>query len=609
MSDRFKIFRWRAVGPLLLFLLLLVVLWVLFADTLARRETVANLSELLGTEVDLAGLRIRESDAAVDLTGLAIADPRDSMRNLIEAGGITVDLDPIPLTEKKIVIDQLKLSGLRFLTRRERPARPADPNSPAGRLLQQTEAWARDKFQFPALALGRVDTVKSVVLQPAQLQSVQAAQALTGRADSTRRSLEQGLATLDLQPLLDSTTALAGRLARLDPKQAGLAGIKDAVTSAQQGVDQLKQARGRLQALEQTAHTSMSNLQAGLADLDAARQRDYAFARGLLNLPSFAGPDIGQSLFGRHSVDYFQQALYYAKLLQRYVPPGLQPWNRPGPKRVRMDGTNVEFPQEAQYPRFLLKQADLDLALGDSARNSFTAKLANITSQPALYGRPATLEASGRLGGATPVTVSLNGLMRAFGPAPKDSVVARVQGVTLPSFKLPGLGFSVAPGRSTVGFGFTLAGDRLAGSWELSTGEARWQADSSRLQSGSLVQTTIWRVVSGLSELRVRADLGGTVTAPTLKVSSNLDDAIAARLKGIAGEELAKAEAKARAAVDRLVNDQVTALQGRVSALQSQVVDRLPVERGKLDQAQQQLEAQVKRLAGPAGGILKLPKL
>jgi hypothetical protein len=107
----------------------------------------------------------------------------------------------------------------------------------------------------------------------------------------------------------------------------------------------------------------------------------------------------------------------------------------------------------------------------------------------------------------------------------------------------------------------------------------------------------------------VRAELGGTIDSPTLKVRSNLDDAIAARLRGLVGEELAKAEQKARAAVDQLVSQQVAALETKVNDLQSQALARLPVERTQLDGVQQQLETQLKRLAGSAAGGLKLPKL
>jgi uncharacterized protein (TIGR03545 family) len=610
MSDkRFRVFRWKAVGPLLLFLLILVVLWIIFADGIVRTQAESNLSETLGTQVDIASLRIREADAAVDIGGLAIADPRDRMKNLFEAGAITVDLDPIPLAEKKIVIDRVRLSGLRFLTGRKTPARPADPNSPAGRLLSETRQWARDKFQFPKLALGRIDTVKSLVLNPEELGTVKAAKAFLGTVDSTRDAFEQGLASLQLKALVDSSTALANQLAKTDPKSLGLAGVKSSVTSVQKAIDRIKQARSRLQTLEQSARTSLGQLQQGLQGVNAARLRDYAFAKGLLQLPSFDAPDIGASLFGEQSTDYFQQALYYARIAQKYVPPGLQPWNRPGPKRTRLAGTTVEFPKEKEYPRFLLRQGDIELATGAAQQNAFKASFAGITSQPALLGRPATLVASGRLDGDSPISLDLSALSRHFGSSPKDSLAARVAGVSLPAIPFPGLPFAVNPGKSTIGLGFSLAGDRLAGSWDISSSLVTWTADSTRLGSASPVESTVWRVISGLSSLEVRAELGGTIDSPTIKVRSNLDEAIAARLRGLVGEELAKAEQRARAAVDQLVDQQVTALQAKVGELQTQALSRLPVEREQLDGVQKQLETQLKRLAGSAAGGLKLPKL
>jgi uncharacterized protein (TIGR03545 family) len=609
MSDRIRIFRWRAVGPLLLFLVLLVTLWVLFADEFARTQAESNLSEILGTEVDLAKVRIRTADAAVDLSGLAIADPRNPARNLFEAAAITFDLDPVPLTEKKIVIDELKLSGLRFLTIRKTPARPSAPDSPAGQLLRETTEWAKDKFQFPKLALGRIDSLKNLVLNPDQLGSVKAARAFGARVDSAKGAFEQSVNQLQLKPLLDSSTALAARLAKTDPKTLGIAGARDAITSVQAAVDRLKQAKAGLATLEQGVKGSLGSLRQGLAEVDAARQRDYSFAKGQLNLPSFDAPNIGASLFGQQSTDYFQQALYAARIVQRYVPPGLQPWNRPGPKRTRLAGTTVEFPKLQEYPRFLLKKGMIDLAAGRGEANQLKAEFDGITSQPALYGRPATITAHGRIGAESPISVDLAALSRHFGKAPTDSLVARVGGVALPTIPLPGLPFAVHPGKSAVGLAFSLSGDSLSGAWDVSSDQASWSSDSAGPNRTSLVESTVWQVVSGLTQLKVHAELGGTVQSPTIKVSSNLDDAIATRLRALAGEQLAKGEQKAREAVDALVNQQITAVNGQLAGLTTQITDRLPVERGQLDSAQKALETQLKRLAGSAAGGLHLPKL
>jgi uncharacterized protein (TIGR03545 family) len=603
---RFQLFRWRAVGPLLFFLAVFLIVWALFGERVVKTQLESALGTALGTQVDLAGLRIREADAAVDLSGLAIADPRNPRRNLLEAGAIVVDLDPAPLAEKKLVVDRLALSDLRLGTPRSRPARPADPRSPAGRLLRATEQWAREKFQFPALALGRLDTLKSLVLDPSRLATVQAAEALARRADSARTTLAGALERLQVRTLADSATALAARLARADPRKLGIAGMKDAAAAAQRTLQGIAQVRQRLGDLERTGQSTLELLEQGVNDLDAARQRDYALARGLLALPALEGPDIGGALFGKPSVEVFQRALYYAELARRHLPPGLQPWNRPGPRRARMAGTTVEFPRRNEYPRFLLRDGVVDLSFGSG---QVALEVSGLSSQPALYGKPTVFRASGRLGGAAPVRLELQGVVDHAGEVPRDSVAARIEGVNLPDLALPGLPFTVHPGRSSLLLGFTLHGDRLAGRWEIGAPAARWTADTARLAGQSVVERAVWRVLEGLTELRVRAELGGTIANPSLRVSSNLDAAIAAQLRALVGREVEKAERMARQEVDRLVAEPLALVRSRVGEFQTLARERLPLEARQLGEVERRLQAELKRFAGPAGGLLDLPRL
>jgi len=605
----FRFFRWRAIGPLLLFFLLLLVLWLVFGDVIVRRQAEISLSEMLGTQVDIGRLTIHETDASVEVARLAIADPRDPGRNLLEAQSVVIDLDPVPLTEKKLVIDRLALNGLQFLTARQTPARPADPNSPAGRLLAQTDSWAREKFQLPSLVMARVDSARSLVLDPGQLGTARAAEALAGRVDSTRQAFEAQLGQLQVQALVDSAAALGSQLSGIDPRTLGIAGVQRTVSSVREVMDRLQRTQTQLKSLEESARGSVVTLRQGLQEVDAARQRDYAFARGLLQLPGLDAPDVSAALFGAPSTSYFETALGYARLIERYVPPGLQPWKRPGPKRTRLDGTTVEFPKEAEYPRFLLKQGEVDLSVGGSVPGRLKATAGGITSQPALIGIPATVAVEGALGAGEQIGVRIAAMARHFGPAPKDSLAARLTGVSLPTIRFPNLPFGVNPGASTLSAGFSLAGERIQGSWEVVSSRATWLADSSRLRTASPVEGILWRVMSGLTSLRVRAELGGTIEHPTLAIRSNLDEAVASQLRALLGAEVAKAEARAREAVDRLVAPQVSAVESRLNGLSAQLTERLPVARGELDAAHRRLEDQVRRLTRGAAGGLPLPKL
>jgi len=610
MSARLKIFRWRAVGPLLFCFAVFVVLWILLADRIARRQSEAALSDLLGTQVDIRRLRIREADAAVDISGLAIADPRDSSRNLIEAEGITLDLDPVALAEKKLVIDQVSLLGLDFLTRRATPARRVSADGPTAQLIRQSDDWVRDKFSFPSLALGRLDTLKQLVLNPEELGTIKAAKGIAGRLDSIAGSTRQTLDQIAAATLADSATALADQLASLNPKKTSPQEIRNLV----QGVDQLRrriEGAGReLAAVEKTVKGASETLSRSLADVNAARERDYAFARGLLQLPNLDAPQFGAALFGPVSLSSFQRALVYAQVAQRYVPPGLQPWNRPGPKRARLAGSDVEFPKERSYPRFLLRQGQVSVGEGDKAQYPFTASFGGITTQPALYGGPATLKASGRIGGRdAPLGIDLGVYSLHAGGPPKDSVTLRLTDLDLPTIELAGVPFSLQPGRGTMGFAFTMSGDRIAGSWRLKAPSARWSADTTMVPGEHTPEGLLWRVVRGLTDLQVRADLGGTLSSPTLTVHSNLDDAVAGSLKSLFGEELARAEAKARAAVDKVVAMQVDALRAKYDAFTSDITKRVPVEQGQLQAADQRLAKEVKRLTAGALGGIALPKL
>jgi hypothetical protein len=92
-------------------------------------------------------------------------------------------------------------------------------------------------------------------------------------------------------------------------------------------------------------------------------------------------------------------------------------------------------------------------------------------------------------------------------------------------------------------------------------------------------------------------------------VASNLDQAIAGRLKAVVGEEAAKAEALARQKVDSIVNQKTEPLKRQVAALQADATQRVAVQRKQIDEVEQRLQAELKRLtAGLAPGI-QLPKI
>ena len=571
-----RVFRWKAIVPLVLLGAVGAGLWLLFADRIAQHTTESVGTTLIGARVEIDRLHLDVPHGRVEIRGLTVASPFEALQNLLQADLLVADLEPLPLLEKKVVIDRLAATGLRFGTPRLTDGRTAEQSDG---LKGQITKWG-EQLRVPALQLatGKVSVAQ---LDPTQLNTPRLATALAGRADSARQAWEAGLTGLGTEAALDSGARMVERL-----KGAKLTDVK-LLGDARRTLEQLKRAQERVTALERSVTSGISALQADAAGLTDAKQRDYAIARGLLKLPGLDAPDIGAALFGSAAVDRFQRALYWVQLGRRYMPPGLLPRATPGPRRIRRAGTTVHFPRVNEAPAFLLKTAELSLSV---ASRTYAARVSGVTSDPTLYGRPA--QASGTAPG-----FRLAALLDHVRPTPRDTAAASLVGVALPSLPLPSLPMHLEPGAGTVGLSFAMQGDQLRARWTVTSDRVRWVRDSAG--AGSAVGDLVWPTVSGISTLQISASLAGTLDRPELAVGSNLDRAIAERLRAMAGAEVAAAERRMRGQVDSLVDGPVNAVRAQIAALGGDVTKRLGAQGARLDEARRALEQRLPGLRLP----------
>ena len=582
-GPRFKVFRWRAIGPLLVLLVIVTVLWWLFADTIARRETQKVGTQVIGAKVEIQDLHLDLAHGKVLIRGLTVASPHEALRNLLQADELVADVDVVPLTEKKLIINRIAANGLRFGTPRETDGRVAAKSGEgiAGRVLAETHEWA-SQFQVPALQLA-TGKISVDSLDPRRLSTIPAADALGARADSSQRAWKAAFDTLRLGPTLDSAQATLEKLRRA--RATDLSTLNE----GRQAIDRLKRARDRVTTLDRNVTQGVASLKSGLAGLDSARQRDYGFARSLLKLPSLDAPAVGAALFAPGAIRPFESVLYYMQLARRYMPPGLLPRATTGPQRVRRAGEDVRFPKERDLPAFLVRSAELSFLLQRAAEQPqrYAGRLSGLTSDPALYGRPTVATATGPQVGAA---LMLNHLRS----VPVDTAGATVGGVQFPAFQVPGVPLRLDPGAATTQLGFNLNGDTIHARFAIRSSNVRWTRDSGF--ANSTIGDLIWRAVSGIPNLDVEARLSGALHHPDLAVRSNLDQAIAARLRAVLGEQVAAAEKQMRDRVDALVNAKVGPVRARVTQVQNQAQAQVVQQRARLDELQKQLEQRLRDL-------------
>lgn len=592
-----KIIRWRAVGTLVGTVGLIVLLTWLFLDTLVKRGIEKGGTLIAGAKVELKSATVHLVNGSVVLRGLQVADRSQPMQNLVEAAELQLAIKPAPLFEKKLVVDSMLARDVRFGTPRTTSGAVDDTSSGVG---QRVAAWA-SQVRIPSFSLeGLGKEINLPSLDADSLRTTQQARAAVQLTDSARHLWEGQVRSLDPQPKIDSGRALLERLKGVDPKSMSPDQLRQTVASARTAIGGLTSTLDQVRTLRGGVDSGVARLRSTVNGLDDARRSDYAYARGLIKLPSLDPSDISPALFGRTALERVRRVIYWMQVAEQYIPPGLDPRAHSGPKRVRMAGTTVDFPRANAWPTFLLRYASLDLTIGGEggAAGAYSARLAGLTTEPALYGQPLRFIA-GRTGGRVgPRDVRAAGILDHVRAPVRDSIYGSASGLALPTLALLPVKASAVLGDGTTEISLLRRGGDLTGRWSMTSSNVTWQ----RLDSGAAapqgLEDVLWRAVSGMKDVRVAAEISGGLDKPSLAVSSNVGTELAKRLRQELGAKVDQAEAKLRARVDSLVGGQVAAARQHLDGVQNDIQGRLAQQQGQLESVRGDLEKRVRELVG-----------
>lgn len=613
-----RLFRWKAIVPMVLAAVIIVVAWMLLIDHAIRRAIEVVGTELVGAKVELSSARLRLTHADLVLRGLRVTDPNAPMTNLVEVAEMVANLNGRALLAKKAVVETLAVRGVRFGTPRTTSGAVSKQGSQAASVTRRITDWA-GSIPLPTLDLsGLVGTVVKVgAVNADSLRTLRLARSLQASGDSARGGWEARLRSLDPAPTLDSARALAEQLRGIDLRRTNPVQLASTVNRARQVIGRVTSARDSVGRLKTDVDSGLATLRRSAQGLAEARSADYAYARGLLNVPTLGGPDISMAMFGRVLTDRIKPVLYWVNLAEQYIPPGLDPRRQRGPKRARMAGTTFRFPLLHTWPTFLVEHADADLAIGGRtvAAGSYWARASGVTTEPAVYGRPLTFGA-GRRSEVGPSDLSVGGSIDRVGAVPRDSLSALVGGVTLPAIPIPQARANLDLGPSTIGLNLRRSGSEIEGTYRITSQAVRWLregdttsvATQPRIGTKEWAEGLLWRSISSVPSVTLEGRISGQLTSPRLAVSSNIGDAVSANLRSVLGAEMDRAEREARAQVDRLVNEQVGRVQSGLASLQTQVAEKLGLQQQQLEQVRVEIDQQVRRLTPSSlPGGLRIP--
>jgi len=598
-----KIFRWQG---LVAFLIVGGLLWgflTLFLDGMIERAIEEDGSRAAETEIGLSGLSTSILAQALNLDGLRVANPDDPAKNIVEASAVSVNVDAVKGLQRKVVIDDMSVLGLRFNTARPSPAKSYKKAAREKSPEEEAGAPAKGEEGGGLSVLDRVD-IKSPaeILKNEPLETLAAAK----RAEEELARLQakwQELLQREMDPAVLKQTER--RIQELTDKAAKLSDLSElpAITQEFQSLkSEVQDQINKVPHLKEELNKDLAHARQLVAELKDLPRKDYERLKKKYSLDLSGGGNLVGALIGGKVKAELDRAVKYYRMLSPYLNRGGKKPKEEEVQYERGKGVFVKFEEAEPFPDFLLRHAKLSMTLLDTP---IEGVLADLSDNQKAYGKPAALDfSSGKTDRFD--SFSLKTRLDRTRARFEDSLDLAASGVRLRNVAFDE-GVELKEGAANLSGSLKIiAENEIAG---------RARADFSALvlslprKEGNALWNAVVDALQSVDRFHVALDVKGTLDAVQVEVDSDLDGILRKALEKAVSGQLKEFEGALRQAIDAQAKGALGGVGGELgdlndlskllSANESSWKDLLVKAQGGLGPAKKKL---------PGGlGDLKLP--
>jgi uncharacterized protein (TIGR03545 family) len=472
--------RWSFVLPRVIVVALIVPAVWLGTDPCLRWVFSAAGGRAVGAKVDIGAVAASLGQTQISLSDVQVADPSSPMKNLFEAARVDLAMERDPLLRKRWVVQEGRISGLKFGT----------PRTTSGALDKLPRGFNGMFDRVPRIA-GRlqvgaeqwIDTLAGLLQRRLQqqldeLESVRLAKELSQRWPADFRRME------------DRVQRIRRRVEELKQLQRESRGQTDLLVNVENGLraaDDIELLRRDVTKLRKEFDGLARQAVADRDAVEQAARRDVEQIRRTLAIDRTEGQGLTEFLLGPELSEQISTLANWIRWVHRYAP---RQDASPEPSRRR--GIDVVFAGLKPQPDFLLRMMTLD-GEGEIDRKPFrfAGTAEGITSQPAVYGRPAVVKL--QVEGAAAMTIEA--VLDRTKAAPRDTLLVRCPAIAQPKRMLgraDRLSVAVSPGMARLDLELELEGERLAGRLAVHQSPVRLTPSFPAGGAGPLLEEGLW---------------------------------------------------------------------------------------------------------------------
>ncbi len=603
--------RWNAIIPFLIFVVLAYAYFHFFFDTHMKKALEWGGYKALGTELNIQEFRSSFREGKVEITKIEITHALQPQFNSVELSTIRFDVNWSALLRLKLVVDEIVVDGVQFMSKRQSigkvaPPEPASEGKPG--FAQQLSDKAVNKLE--ADNKSNVLSDVSVFLK-------------TGKWDEQIKDLESQLASKKMLQEMnakwsakktewDAKVKTLPTSAEMSAFKVRFESIKSKDFKTPQELDSsVKQfdalfkdvdsKNKQIQSVKSQLDADLKSLDQDYKSIDAQVKTDMDSLKTRFKIPKIDAASFAKSLFLSYLAPMMGKLDHYRNLAEKYLPPkyankisGQKVTEKDKPQTIqphpRAEGVSYEFPVANGYPLFWIKKISVSSSSNANADyGDFQGKIENITSNQRQINKLTTLDIKGAFKKMNVSGVVINAELNNLNEDPEVTFIFNVgafQMINLELLKSKDSEISIP--QATTGFsssGKTIGFKNYDLKMKTNFSNVAFKSTAADKTVADILTDTL-RVIN---QFDVQATATGELKDLQIDIRSSLGDDLQKSFENLLKGKIAEANQKLQAAVNAELDKLKTQLTGQTDGIKNQA-------NGEVAKVQKQVDDQKKLL-------------
>ena len=518
------------------FFIFVALVWFVVVDWVVEMAIESQGTKAVGARVDVASADLSLFPAGIEVRGLQVTNPDSPMSNALDIQRIYSDIELKPLIQRKVIIENLRMEGIRLDTPRKTSGAVAGAKPEAGKQAAPMPAWLGKMCAGQSATPFSIPSVQDILAKE-KLQSLELARQLSTQIDAARAQWQQRLKDL---PTRQELEAYRTRLDQFKAKGGGLGALLGSASELKRLNDDLRKDLNRLEKARSEYRTELQNLEKQSASLSKAPYEDVRRLKTKYAVSTEGLANLSRMLFGPSVCRWWEKGYQWYARLKPYLDGQAEKKTQPSAESPK------PAPKKGDMPDFLIRNLHVD-ALLDTGH--FTGEATDITSNPGIWGKPLAFKFLGRQMQRVQ-SLNMDGVLDFMQPGnPRHHVKLLVQKYGLDHLELgdpENLPLAISKALADVSLNLDLAGPKLNALAKARLEDVQMAVEKA---SGSEMTRALADALASVTHFALTALVKGNDPDYTARIDSDLDPLLRKAVGQIIATATSKLESQLHAAV------------------------------------------------------------